>query len=134
MKKIKRIYSHYTEWEDYQNGMYKELKDDESINRVSESVILLSTPILLYEAMLRVVNNWSKASDFNLSNKSCNRRAWLGQSACSIAIGATDTETKNAWWTISKKERNMANLIADSVINEYEKKYWREIHEEKIRD
>lgn len=134
MEKIRRIYSHYTAWEDYQNGMYEELKDEESANRIGESVLLLSTPILLYEAMLRVVKQWKQASDFNLSNRSCNRRAWLGQSACSIAIGATEKETKSAWWTISNLERFEANRVADAVIKEYEKIYWREINEEKIRD
>lgn len=132
--KINRIYSHYETWEDYHNGMYNEIKDENVMFRINESMLLLSTPLFLYDAMRAVLEKWENASDFNMSNLSCNRRAWLGQAACSLMIKATESEVRRAWGTLSEIERRAANDIASQVIIEYEKKYWRCKHEKGIED
>ena len=131
--KIKRIYSHYETWEDYKNGMYEEKNDDNKFYRITQSIILLSTPMLLYDSMLQVTKEWCISSDFNLSNTSSNRKAWLGQSACNLKIGATESEVRKAWNTISEYEKICANNVANAVINVWENNYRRGSNEEKIR-
>lgn len=123
MKKITRIFHHYEKWEDYKNGMYEEKRDSNKMNRIIESTILLSTPELLYLAMKNVSQKWINSSEVNLSNRSCNRRAWLGQAACNYDIGAVESEVREAWGMLSQEERDKANSTADKVIEEWEKEY-----------
>lgn len=113
---MKRIYHPYHVWEDYLNGMYEEKKDEHKQERIEKSIELLKNSDELYDAMVYVSVAWTHAAEVNLSNKGCNRQAWLGQSACCYAVGATESEVRKAWGLLTEEERNEANDVADRVI------------------
>ncbi len=73
--------------------------------------------------MLSVIVSWPVATQHNLSNKSMNRQAWLGQAACCLAEGITEDATRFAWRTLTEQEQNAANDIADYVINKWEQEF-----------
>ena len=73
--------------------------------------------------MYDVIDNWKYETEQFLSNQNSNRQAWLGQAACCLAHGASESETRTAWNKLSINQMEQANLIADSVILEWENRY-----------
>lgn len=118
-------YYHYTVWEDFQNGMYDEVKEGRN-ERVKQAVELLSNTDLLYEQMTRVTKEWKFATEQNLTNKSINHQAFLGQTACNIWKGIKEDETREAWGLLTCEQRYKANKIADKVFDEWSANYERE--------
>lgn len=119
---MKQIYHKFTEWEDYKNGMY----DSSSIRLefVELSKKLLSNQDMFEEVSISMYRDWLKASQNHLTNKSSNRRSWIGQAACSYKFGATESETRKAWNELSNKIKINANLTAEKVIRKYEAEYY----------
>ena len=124
---IERIFYHYTEWEDYQAGMYDEVKEGRE-NRVKSAAELLGGGDLITLCYMRaVVLKQPKAAAQNLSNLGMNRRAWIGQSACNLYAGCKEDETREAWGLLSTEQRRIANDLAEFVISEWEKNCYEEI-------
>lgn len=73
--------------------------------------------------MQSVTTSWPVATQHNLSNRSMNRQAWLGQAACCLAEGVPEDATRFAWRTLTEHEQNEANAVADYVINKWEKEF-----------
>lgn len=108
----------YTEWEDWQAGMYRDAPRQEHDRLADEAVLLLSTPHRLVAAMRDVTTNWRFASEANL-HEPPNNRAWLGQAACCYAAGVPEELTRHAWGRLTDSQRIEANRIADRVIDEW---------------
>jgi hypothetical protein len=118
MNKLKRVYHHYSKWEDWKDGLYSPREEKTTIKK--RVIRLLASPSLLLLAMRTVVVVWPFSSEVNLSNRSRNRQAWLGQSAACFVCGANEDTTKSAWRSLSLAEQDSANAIADKVIAEWE--------------
>lgn len=116
----KRLFHPYQSWEDYQCGMYDELKEGRE-TRVILAMRLLASPSLCEHFMREVVKRWKNSSEQVLTNTSCNRRAWLGQAACCLYAGVREDETRQAWGLLKDEEQNKANEVADKVIADYER-------------
>lgn len=119
---IERKYHPYYEWEDYQSGMYDELKDGRE-HRVKLAVKLLSHPLICYQFMKEVTVRWKVATEHVFTNITCNRKSWLGQSACHLFAGVKEDETREAWKYLTIEQRKKANDIAKEVIKEWERRY-----------
>jgi hypothetical protein len=113
---MKRIYVRYEEWEDYQAGMYGPPNAKPSWRHVAWATSLLADPRDLLSAMLDVSELWKVSATVNLSNRSRNRQAWLGQAACCLEVGATEAETKLAWHSLQIEQQDAANAVADKCI------------------
>lgn len=109
----RRTFAPYQEWEDYLAGMFTDRVEDAHVVGARR---LLSCPHGCGSAMRRVIAAWPVAAAVNLSNAGCNRRAWIGQAACCLAVGASASATKRAWWQMSDQQRTAANMIAEEVI------------------
>ena len=121
---MNRIFHHYSKWEDFHAGMYDESKDGRK-ERVLKAVQILGTPDICREAMEKVVSEWKIATEYNLSNAEINRKAWLGQAACSCYGGVHEDETREAWGIMTESQRIEANRIASTIIKKWlsEKEY-----------
>lgn len=115
-------YYHYTKWEDYQNGMYNEVKEGRP-QRVLLAVELLTNLEELKTQMTRVTKEWTYATEQNLTNASINYQAFLGQTACNIWKGIKEDETREAWGRLSCLQRYQANKVADMVYNSWREQY-----------
>lgn len=115
---MKRIYHRYEKWEDFRHGLYC---DQISEAGIQAAKTVLSNNEILDHAMWFVLNYWVNSAQINLSNKSRNRQAWLGQAACCWLVHASENETKSAWHQLTENERIQANAIADKYISEFEK-------------
>ena len=113
-----RIFHHYNKWEDYHAGMYDESKDGRK-ERVLRAAAILGTPDVCRTAMEMVVASWNISTEYNLSNAEINRKAWLGQAACSCYAGVHEDETREAWGLMTEAQRIEANRIAADIIKSW---------------
>lgn len=116
---MKPIYHHYETWEDFKHGMYEEQKKGRKA-RVQQAMAILSDTDLLYKCMKRVTEEWTNATEQNLSNDMYGHRAFLGQTACSIYAGIHEDETREAWGLLTEDQRYKANKVADKVFDEWQ--------------
>lgn len=116
---MQRIFHHFSLWEDYHAGMYNENKDGRQ-ERVRKAAEILGTPDVCRAAMEKVVTEWEKATEYNLSNLEINRKAWLGQAACSCYAGIHEDETREAWGIMTEAQRIEANRIAAAIIKKWQ--------------
>lgn len=119
---MKKVYYHYKKWEDNLHGMFL-LKCDDEQEKLKKSIWLLSHPETLKKYMILTSTNWVYSAEMNLSNRSMNRQAWMGKSACCLYCGAPEYVTAMAWKSLTDDQRIKANLIADEVISQWESKY-----------
>lgn len=119
---MKQVFYHYTLWEDFQNGMYDEVKQGRE-DRVKKAVKILSDTKLLYKCMKRVTEEWKIATEQELTNPIINHQAFLGQAACNICAGIKEDETREAWGILTDVQRRNANKVADRVDYEWQRKY-----------
>jgi hypothetical protein len=115
-----RVFYPYTQWEDYKAGMFN---NEWAEAEVRESKKILSNPDLCLAAMSSVVKAYPKAAEHNLTALGNNRRSWVGQAACFYAVKSPEGATKAAWWLLTDKNRDMANGIADQIIDQWEREY-----------
>jgi hypothetical protein len=115
---MKRYFASYWYWEDWKYGLYKSQIID---HHISLSVELLSNQDKFYSAAIKMINEWQISSAVQLSNKSRNRQAWIGQATCCFNHNASEESTKKAWWLLNTDTQIEANLTADRVINIYER-------------
>lgn len=119
---MKQIYHPYYIWEDFKNGMYEIPVKPYSEILIKNCIELLSNQELFFEVSLKVLNNWKYASEHNLSNKSINRQAWIGQASCCLEYKAQEIVTREVWGRLDTITRIYANKTADKIIRIYEEK------------
>lgn len=115
---MERIFHHYNKWEDFHAGMYDECKDGRA-ERVKKAAEILGTPDICRKAMEKVVAEWKIATEYNFSNAEINRKAWLGQAACSCYAGIHEDETREALGIMTEAQRIEANSIASDIIKKW---------------
>lgn len=108
----------YTEWEDWQAGMYRDVPREEEERLTASAASLLGDALRLSAAMREVTTAWVHASEANL-HEPPNNRAWLGQAACAFAFKVPEHLTRAAWGRLTDSQRLEANRIADRVIAEW---------------
>src|SRR5690606_6082162 len=84
---MNQYFTHYKNWEDWKNGMYRDVPKNEHTNFVNKSVECLINP---EDAMLSVVIEWKEATKENLTDRKANRKSWLGQAACCYQYGSPE--------------------------------------------
>ena len=91
---MKTKYYNYLLWEDWQNGMYKQVNDN-SEERIFKAVDLFKNKDELYNAMKYVAFNWKISAEVNFTNPSINYQAWLGQASQCYKNNCSDTRIKD---------------------------------------
>lgn len=114
-----RIYHPYTEWEDWQNGLWRQCVA--VTDEMDRAAFILVSPAIFENAAREMLAAWPKAAEHNLTNIEQNRRAWLGQATCCHRANAPESATRFAWWMLSQEAREAANAVADRVIAAWER-------------
>jgi hypothetical protein len=119
---MEQYYSHYKNWEDFQNGMYRMNVDTDKDIFVFNAINLLKSEVDFYNSCKAMLNEWQVSAKVNMTNKSQNRNAWLGAAACCYAHQTPEYLTRIAWSLMNRSDQDKANKIADRIILEYERK------------
>jgi len=120
---VQRFYHPYNLWEDYKHGFYDNLSGKNKQILFDKVIEMFSDSNTTEEYMQRVINEWIYSCEHNLSNYSMNRIAWLGQAACCLYAGVPSTITMEAWSSVSKENRDVADGIAKKLIEKWEGSY-----------
>jgi hypothetical protein len=120
---MKRIYHHYEKWEDYLNGMWREVLKDEEEYYLTQAIEFTGNANLYGSWMLKVIEYWPFACEHNLTCTGMNRQAWIGHAAVSLAIDCPEYITRMAWWKLTEQQQIDANKKADEAIELWEQEY-----------
>ena len=120
---MKQFYKEYNYWEDYITGMYEFPKQKDEERFINLAMEMLSNKDLFLNTCKEVLINWTISSKVNLTNKQCNRKAWLGQAACNYKYKVPEICTRTAWGKLSIEQQNEANKIAEKIIISFEFNY-----------
>ena len=121
--RIRRVYHPYDEWEDYIAGMWRATTKQEEAGMLKAAIEFVSDAELYGKYMLVAVDEWPIAMEHNLTADGVNKRAFVGQCACCIAINCPEHITRMAWRELTQDQRNAANEKADESIRHWLEKY-----------
>lgn len=126
MRKIKRIYHPYWDWECYHAGFFKTRPDGLTIEEAQEKYkSFLGNDLLFSLAIRKVFNEWPKSCEQFLTNPSINRVAFIGQAAMCISNGIPSC-AKGGFSKLTQRQQDVANSIAkinlERWLNEFESK------------
>ena len=125
---MKRIYHHFSSWEDCKSGILKTNFDEIQTEKLTiKAKQLLCSPKKFYEVALEVISKWIYSSEQHLSNKGRNRQAWIGQASCCYKYKIPEHITKYAWRMMTKEQQKEANAIADDIIKLWEERNAKEL-------
>lgn len=115
---MKRTYHRYEKWECFNSGFFSNSIDDKE-NLKQHVVELFTDPTETEKQMNLVIEAWPFSCEQNLSNPSMNRIAWLGQAACCLYAEVPFKITMEAWSLVPKKFQDIADGIAQKIIDKY---------------
>lgn len=118
---IKRIYHPYYKWEETYSNMWGSVKNKDAYLQVA--IDFTGNAKLYGSHMKRVQEEWKISCEHNLSNKTQNRKAWIGHAACALAFGCPEQITREAWAYLSEGQQKEANDVADIAISLWEKRH-----------
>lgn len=121
---MNQYFSHYENWEDHKNGMYQ-LSCIDKHKKVIGAIEVLCNNDIFYSTLINVLSEWPVSTKVNLTNLNQNRKAWLGAAACCYLHKTPEFLTRIAWGLLNTDEQNKANLVAEKIIKEYERKNFR---------
>lgn len=122
-RKLKRVYHHYSKWEEASSGMWRRPTGNEREFHIQRCRDFMADTRGFRAAMLRAITEWPYSCEHNFTCNAMNRQAWLGHAACCIAIGCPEEPTRSAWWTLTQKQRDDADAAAAEVIELWEQRY-----------
>ena len=115
---IKRIYHPYWTWEEVNYNMW---------GKVADRDLYLKTAIeftgnhQLYGAwMMQVIRVWKYSVEHNLSDRSQNRKAWIGHAACALSFRCPEDIVRKAWSYLDEDQQRLANQQAEQAIAVWE--------------
>lgn len=119
--KFKKVYHCCDQWEELSHGMW-----DEPVNKKEQqnmAMKLMSDANLFGHYMERVTNEWPISCENALTDDNLNKKAWLGQAACALAMRIPESVTRSAWGKLSYEQQLLANQQAQQFILQWSNRY-----------
>lgn len=123
MQGIKRVYLPYWLWEEWTNGMWRNVYGNERTELLSKAITFTGNAKLYGQWMLQAVEQWPYSCLHNLTCLEMNRQAWIGHAATCLAINCPEDITRLAWHELTQKQQDEANYKADYAITYFENLY-----------
>jgi predicted phosphoadenosine phosphosulfate sulfurtransferase len=118
---LKQVFYHYKEWEDYQNGRWGTVDNENKYYSWASS--FMSDTTRFKTAMNKVVKFWPKTTRHHLTNFSINPKAWIGQAACCYENKCPEYIVRQTWCMLTEEQQINANAAASEVITNWRKNY-----------
>lgn len=123
MAKIKRVFRHYQELEEFHMGMWRIVRGEERKRLMQAAADLMRDPEAFKAAMLRAVREWPISCEANFTADGVNHIAWLGHAGCCIGANSPEEATRAGWHTLTQAEQDVANRVAAEALEEFWKSY-----------
>ncbi len=121
MKHLIKIYHPYWKWEEVKYNMWGFVDDKDKC--LERTIYFMSRHLVFGRYMKKVIKEWKHSCEHNLTDKNQNRIAWIGQSACAIALKTPEDITRKAWSYLTEKQQKLANKQASIAIKLWETKH-----------
>lgn len=116
---LTRIYHPYWDWEEVEHNMWGVV--DNRAHYLKKAIEFTGDHKLYGRFMMRVANEWTSSAEHNLSNKTQNRKAWIGHAACALAFQCPEDIVREAWRHLTEDQQIKANDQAKQAIEYWEK-------------
>lgn len=123
--RIVQKYIPWWEWEDYINGMWRKMPKELEAAEIEKAIEFTGDWMKYGSAMWEVANAWPKTMINSLTNKSINRKAFIGHCAVTFKIGCPEYVTRLAWRELTNEQRFYADQQANKYIRQWEFQYAR---------
>jgi hypothetical protein len=118
---INRIYHPFWKWEEVDHNMWG--KAENRVEMLDWAIRFTGDHIKYGWYMLRVAKEWTYSCEHNLTNKTQNRKAWIGHAACALASNCPEDVVRSAWGHLTDEQQILANRQAEQVITWWESRY-----------
>lgn len=118
MNNLNRIWHPYWKWEETKFNMWGSV--DNRSHYLQLAITFTGNANLYGECMLHVANEWTYSCEHNLTDRSLNRRAWIGHAACALAFRCPEDIVRAAWSELTEQQQVEANAKADEAIRSWE--------------
>lgn len=115
---MNKIWHPYWNWEEKNFNMWGRVSDRNLYERIATH--FTGNAELYGECMKHVVKEWPISCEHNLSDRSQNRRAWIGHAACALALRCPEDIVRKAWSNLTEQQQKEANAVADIAIEVWE--------------
>tara|TARA_R110002012_G_scaffold43120_1_gene116764 strand:+ start:3682 stop:4077 length:396 start_codon:yes stop_codon:yes gene_type:complete len=104
--------------------MYKKVNNKKTeLDLLNKAILFTGNHIIYGEAMKKAIVLWKHSMLNFLTNKSINRKAYLGHCAVFVEKQIPEYIVRMAWKSLTNKQRELANLEAEKYIKEWEMHY-----------
>jgi len=117
---MKQVYIPYYKWECYKNGMWFKVDKSTEIKMLELAIKFIGNYLQYGKAMSEVVYIWENTMKNHLTNKSINRRAFLGHCAVFYKHQIPEYIVRKAWKHLTNKQQALADNVAEKTIKEWE--------------
>jgi len=117
---IKRLYHHWSKWEDYEAGFYDNISGKEKSTMIEKVVEMFSSRELTSKYMDMAITKWYYSCEQNLTNNGMNKIAYIGQAACCLYANIPSLVTMEGWSSVSDENKEVANQIALEKLKKWE--------------
>jgi len=124
---MKQKYIEYWKWECYRSGMWKRVNKISQEKMLIKAISFTGDHIQYGNAMREVAYKWNNTMINHLTNKSINRRAFLGHCAVFYRLQIPEYIVRMAWKELNDKQRVLADNQAQNTINDWEAWYTRKL-------
>jgi ParB-like chromosome segregation protein Spo0J len=112
-----RIFHTYDKWEPTGHDFFAKTHKKWSKLQCRHKYLELMIDLDEFEdVLIDVINNWKFACEHNLTNRSLNRIAWLGQAAMSYKY-KIPAIFSSGWQLLTEEQQEDANMVALGVLN-----------------
>lgn len=119
--RLERIYHPYWDWEEIDSNMWGVV---ENRARYLKLAIEFTGNHKTYGRFMRkVAEKWRFSCENALTDRTINRKAWIGHAACAMALGCPEDITREAWKELSCEQQLLANKEAERAIQAWEYSY-----------
>ena len=115
---IERIYHPYWDWEEIEFNMWGSVEDRHDM--LHRAIEFTGDHEEYGKWMMKVATSWVKSCQHNLSNRTQNRKAWIGHAACAMSFGCPEDIVREAWGYLSEYQQILANEQAQIAIEYWE--------------
>lgn len=105
--------------------MWSKVDKQTEIELLKKAIEFTGDHILYGSAMKEVAFKWKNSMINFLTNKSINRRAYLGHCAVYYKLQIPEYIVRKAWKELTEKQRILADNVAEQTIKEWELWYIR---------
>ena len=122
---MKQVYKPYWTWECYKSGMWNKVSNEDEL--LTKAIEFTGNYVDYGKSMRKVVFEWNNTIEHHLTNKSINRRAFLGHCAVYYKHQIPEYLVRKAWKYLTDEQRRLADNEAEKTIKEWELWYMRKL-------